>query len=246
MWLRRSTSGYSVKVTSNQVTTKSAAYTRQTLYGRDYLNRVLIITLVTGYWLLIIARPGKRRVTRGNRLDKLAFTVDPKYLVVCCFDVVTTVFLGFWYAARCLSNVHAATRNARNTIRGGECVRRATALAGRLLTMARNPFTYENSNDDQSSEFGFGRGMFPNPNIDYSLGGAKSLIPIADPDSDTQLLELAMIKRTDVADPLDVPSPFVAGNTDRYGAAPPLVRERKLPPHPPRPRYARTHMERQW
>ena len=120
---------------------------------------------------------------------------------------------------------------------------------GRLDHMSRNPFLYDRDagrSRDESSEFGFGPGMFPDPTIDYSAGGAKSGVPIADPDSDDQLLTLAMIKRTDVSNPNDVPSPYVAGNTDRYGAAPPLVREKRTPPDGPRPRYARTRMERQW
>lgn len=121
---------------------------------------------------------------------------------------------------------------------------------GKLNPMARNPFTYDRdagmSGRDESSEFGFGPGMYPDPRIDYTNGGAKSRIPIADPDSDAQLLELAMIRRTDLNNPADQPSPYVAGNTDRYGAAPPLVREKRTPPAGPRPRYARTRMERQW
>lgn len=121
-------------------------------------------------------------------------------------------------------------------------------MAGRLDHMARNPFTYDRDSHlrDESTEFGFGPGMFPNPAIDYSAGGAKSLVPIADPDSDAQLLELAAIKRTDVADPMDQPNPYAAGNTDRYGAAPPLVRSRRTPPNPPRPRYTRPRMQREW
>jgi hypothetical protein len=114
--------------------------------------------------------------------------------------------------------------------------------------MARNPFTYDRDacNRDESSEFGFGPGMFPDPHIDFSAGGSKSLIPIADPDGDAQLLELAMIKRTDVTNPNDVPSPYVKGNTDRFGAAPPLVREKRVPCAPPRPKYCRSQMEREW
>lgn len=129
------------------------------------------------------------------------------------------------------------------------CENRCAPWAGRLDTMSRNPFMYDRDAGrcrEESSEFGFGPGMFPDPRIDFSEGGSKSMIPIADPDSDAQLLELAMIKRTDVANPADVPSPYVAGNTDRYGAAPPLVREAKPPTCAPRPRYARTRMQREW
>ena len=127
---------------------------------------------------------------------------------------------------------------------------RSDAWRGRIIPMSRNPFVYDRDagqrGRDESSEFGFGPGMFPNPTIDFSKGGAASRIPIADPDSDAQLLELAMIKRTDVGDPTDVPSPYTPGNADRYGAAPPLVREQRMPPDTPRPRYTRPRMERQW
>lgn len=123
------------------------------------------------------------------------------------------------------------------------------AWRGRLDPMSRNPFLYDRDagrSRDESSEYGFGPGMFADPRLDFSDGGAKSRIPIADPDGDSQLLELAMIKRTYLGNPADVPSPYVAGNTDRYGAAPPLVRERRTPPRNPRPRYTRPTMERQW
>lgn len=149
------------------------------------------------------------------------------------------------HAARWLSRI-ARERLSRPRLVAG----RYSPWRGKLDRMSRNPFTYDRdagmSGRDESSEFGFGPGMFPDPRIDYTNGGAKSRIPIADPDSDDQLLQLAQIKRTDVSDPNDVPSPYVAGNTDRYGAAPPLVRERRNPTAPPRPRYTRPHMERQW
>lgn len=113
--------------------------------------------------------------------------------------------------------------------------------------MARNPFTYDRDGArDESSEFGFGRGHFPDPRIDYSDGGVKSGIPIADPDREAQLLQLAGIRRMDINDPAAQPSPYDLGNTDRYGAQPPLVRETKAPPREPRPRYARNRMKRAW
>ena len=127
------------------------------------------------------------------------------------------------------------------------CWRRVDFVKGIIDVMAaRNPFTYDRDNQERDTEFGFGAGMFPDPNIDYSEGGSISRIPIADPDSTAQLLQLAMIKRMDLADPTDQPSPYVAGNTDRFGAQPPLVRERKRPKYtrPERPKRAR--MERSW
>ena len=105
--------------------------------------------------------------------------------------------------------------------------------------MARDPFMYDRDmTHAEDSEFGFGRGMHPDPNIDYSDNGVKSGIPIADPDRNDQMLTLRQIRRLDINDPDDVPSPYVEGNTDRYGAQPPLVRERKAP------RYTRPKQER--
>lgn len=96
------------------------------------------------------------------------------------------------------------------------------------------------------SEFGFGEGRFPNPNLDYSESGSKSRIPIADPDRNKQLMDLASLKRTDLGDPTAELDPFVAGNTERYGAQPPLVRETRIP-KPARHTPAKpAKMEREW
>lgn len=108
----------------------------------------------------------------------------------------------------------------------------------RLESMARDPFMYDRDpSHDEDSEFGFGRGQHPDPNIDYSDGGIKSGIPIADPDQNDQLLTLRQVRRMDINDPNDVPDPYALGNTDRYGAQPPLVRERK------RPRYTQIRQD---
>lgn len=113
--------------------------------------------------------------------------------------------------------------------------------------MARDPFMYDrDSSRAEDTEFGFGRGKFPNPTFDYSDAGIKSLIPIADPDQPDQLMELAMLRRMDINDPNDVPSPYVEGNTDRYGAQPPLVRERRRPKAPKRKRQEPSRMKRAW
>lgn len=123
---------------------------------------------------------------------------------------------------------------------------RERRVAGRLdfMGFCRDPFQLSKDKVSQETEFGFGAGMYPDPRLDYSDGGVKSMIPIADPTNRDQLLALAMIKRTDVSDPNDVPSPYVKGNTDRFGAGPPLVRETRRPRDNPRPRYTRPRMER--
>ena len=123
--------------------------------------------------------------------------------------------------------------------------------------MSRDPFK---PTTDQSTEMGFGPGHFPNPNIDYSDAGRKSGIPIADPDRPQQYLELMAARRTDLnrTDVRDMPSFqgnsangadhedfYTDGNTERYGANPPLVQQRKAPPPKPK-RIVKIHrMERQ-
>lgn len=121
--------------------------------------------------------------------------------------------------------------------------------------MSRNPFV---QTKDQSTEFGFGPGMFPNPNIDYSEAGIKSRIPIADPDRKQQYLELMAGRRTDLGrtDVQDMPAYtgtrgdhedfYTLGNTERYGANPPLVQQRKRPPPPKREIVKLHRMEREW
>lgn len=111
----------------------------------------------------------------------------------------------------------------------------------------RNPFVYDRDpGPSQETEFSFGKGRFPDPRIDFTDGGTKSRIPIAEPDREQMARQLAEIKRMDINDPAAQPNPYVAGNTDRYGAQPPLVRERHAPVPPKRPRYTRPKMERQW
>jgi hypothetical protein len=120
--------------------------------------------------------------------------------------------------------------------------------------MSRNPFKPAT---DQTTEFGFGPGHFPNPNIDYSLNGMKSRIPVEDPDRQQQYLTLMAAKRTDLNDP-NVPDMagfngnradhadfYTEGNTERYGANPPLVQQRRQPPPKVRKYTVRPHMERQ-
>jgi len=109
--------------------------------------------------------------------------------------------------------------------------------------MPDTPFMLDKDQTDRSSEMGWGVGRFPDPRFDYSAG---SKVPIADPDREAQLLALAAIKRTDLANPADQPSPYVAGNTDRYGAQPPLVRETKPPNYTRPPMEQPSRMERAW
>lgn len=110
--------------------------------------------------------------------------------------------------------------------------------------MPNDPFkTYR---QDQETEFSWGEGMYPDLILDYSGGGGLSRFPIADPDRTAQLRNLAAIRRTNVASPFAPADPYVAGNPDRFGAAPPLIRKRgrysKPRIHkPPPPR-----MQREW
>ena len=113
--------------------------------------------------------------------------------------------------------------------------------------MSRNPFLPCN----EETEFSFGAGRFPNPAIDFSQGSQSVNDPLAsnsgsgfqlaDPDKWQQQLDLAAAKRTDLGDPRSQPTPsfqggrgqhpeyYSYGNTDRYGASPPLIRQRKWP-----------------
>lgn len=111
--------------------------------------------------------------------------------------------------------------------------------------MPRDPFK---KLDDQHSEYGFAEGRFPNPVLDYSGSGSLSRISIADPDRTEQIRQLAAGKRTDLnnASEPNPASPYVLGNTDRYGAQPELVRNRRKPKpsqyQPAKP----ARMERHW
>lgn len=114
------------------------------------------------------------------------------------------------------------------------------------LMAARDPFQLDRDQTERDTEYGYGAGKFPDPHFDYSGGGSISQIPIADPTRHEQELELAMIRRTDVSDPNDQPSPYVCGNTDRFGAQPPLVRETKPPKYTRPQRKPPSRMQRQW
>lgn len=120
--------------------------------------------------------------------------------------------------------------------------------------MSRDPFKPAT---DQTTEFGFGPGHFPSPKIDYSEAGRKSGIPIADPDRPQQYLDLMAARRTDL-NRTDVPlTPgfqgvrgdhedyYTLGNTERYGANPPLVQQRKQPPKPKKQKVTPHRMERE-
>lgn len=124
--------------------------------------------------------------------------------------------------------------------------------------MSRNPFESARSkiNKDLTTEFGFGAGQAPRMDIDFSQGGFRSGFPIADPDHRQQMLDLRASRRTDLTNPAEpdlpaftagagsAPMHYELGNTDRYGAQPPLVRERKMPDFPRERPVLKTHMER--
>lgn len=119
--------------------------------------------------------------------------------------------------------------------------------------MSRDPFK---NASDQTTEMGFGPGHFPNPNFDYSEAGRKSGIPIADPDRHEQYLALMAARRTDLNrnDVRDIPAfnglhgdhedYYTDGNTERYGANPPLVQQRRRPPPKKRQVVRLNRMER--
>lgn len=122
--------------------------------------------------------------------------------------------------------------------------------------MSRNPFIPAK---DQTTEHGFGPGQFPDPTVDYSDNGIKSGIPIADPDRRAQILDLFMsrrtdLNRTDVQDgpafqgtgPYHHPDYYTCGNTERYGANPPLVRVKGRPPGKKIKYTPRAHMQREF
>ena len=122
-------------------------------------------------------------------------------------------------------------------------------------SMSRNPFI---PTKDQTTEMGWGPGRFPNPNLDYSQLGIKSGIPVADPDRHEQYLALMAARRTDLNRPDvtdipafngvhgDHPDFYTCGNTERFGANPPLVQQRRRPPPKQRQVIVCAHMEREW
>lgn len=124
--------------------------------------------------------------------------------------------------------------------------------------MSRNPFESARSkiNKDQHTEFAFGAGSFPRLDIDFSQGGFRSGFPIADPDRRQQFADLRASRRTDLTNPTEPDLPAFQGgagmarmhtelgNTDRYGAQPALVRERKFPYFRRERPIPKTHMER--
>ena len=105
--------------------------------------------------------------------------------------------------------------------------------------MSRNPFIPA---QHQETEFSWGPGRFPVPHIDFQSPRIGGPIPqLVDPDTRDQMLDLAAMKRTDLNDPRvqdlpafsgthgEHPDYYTFGNTERYGANPPLVRERRWP-----------------
>jgi hypothetical protein len=98
------------------------------------------------------------------------------------------------------------------------------------------------------------------PAIDYQSPrvDGDTVAHLADPDRTQQIMDLAAMKRTDLNDPTvqelpgftstrgEHPDYYTFGNTERYGANPPLVRARKWP----RPKWSYrvlpSRMQREW
>lgn len=123
--------------------------------------------------------------------------------------------------------------------------------------MSRYPFVHAKDCQDQSTEFGWGPGMAPRQDIDFSAGGYKSGFPIADPDRRAQFLDLIAAKRTDLQNPAEPDLPAFQGaggtparmhgemgNTERYGAQAPLVQQKRVPTFKPYPIPRKTRMQR--
>ena len=234
------------KVTSNEVTTGSRPLYVERVSGSvtsvTFLMLIRSKLLVT--WLLVTKRIDKlvkREVTKGNW-----WWVWPEdegnqgVSVANCDGAVIVDAKRFEF----VSARHGCSWPAA-------IARLCNSWAGRIrrtlrCMAARDPFVLDKDSTERDTEYGFGAGKFPDPRFDYSDGGARSQVPIADPTRHDQELELTMIRRMDVADPNDQPSPYVEGNTDRYGAQPPLVRERKPPRYRRTPPAPPKRMQRQW
>lgn len=119
--------------------------------------------------------------------------------------------------------------------------------------MSRNPFI---PGKDQTTEFGWGAGSAPRMDVDFSQGGFRSGFPIADPDRRQQFLDLIAAKRSDLQNPAEQDLPafqggagahplhYAEGNTERYGAQQPLVRQRRRPTFRRFPTPRKTRMQR--
>ena len=120
------------------------------------------------------------------------------------------------------------------------------ARRARALRKPLNPFDNHVMKSHVFSEFGNPEGMHPDPNLDFSGGGSRSKFPIADPDTMGNVLLMRMMHRTDVANASSPMDPYQAGNPDRFGAQPPLVRRRSVPPYKHRRRPDPPRMVREW
>jgi len=108
----------------------------------------------------------------------------------------------------------------------------------------RDPFTMERDepNNAAVTEFGFGRGMHPDPIVSEDMQSAR--VPYAPPQREDQIRDMQAARRMNTNDPAAEPDPYVAGNPDRYGGQRPLVRERGAPrkkyrPTEPPPKFRR-------
>jgi hypothetical protein len=242
------------KVTGYWVTTPEPLYIRNVL-GRSVIRVLANVKerLVTGNLVTIAGRTVTNRLPRGGpghietTLDQRKYDCDahgnrtwcvagyfvhaPRALLVGLAWKVLGSHMFCNMAESCYGAYEARHTPGRGTIGG---------------MAARDPFQLDRDQSERDTEYGFGAGKFPDPRFDYSGGGSISGITIADPTRHEQELELAMLRRMDVSDPNDQPSPYVCGNTDRYGAQPPLVRETKPPRNPKRPQQKPLRMQRQW
>lgn len=267
-WLPAATSGYVAKVTGYRVTNRTALIRRVELFLLAYK----LVFMVTGNLVTIAGRRVTRRLPLKMRWSKMPGRVRFLHVVTVCWRLLSECLQSHtprhhWYAnvrgahgscqchcGSCAYGYHCNSMACKEREWGWYSVAPLTRpwranweIAGYDQSMAaRNPFQLDRDQTERDTEYGFGAGKFPDPNIDYSGEGSISRIPVADPTRHEQELELAMIKRTDVANPNDAPSPYVLGNTDRFGAQPPLVRERRAPKYRRQRPTPPTRMQRQW
>ena len=99
----------------------------------------------------------------------------------------------------------------------------------------KQPLDPNNLNDPDGGEFSWGPGMFP-PGVANNEGQSKAqdnfgthMFPPQDADdSRDNYARTVADRRTDVTDPESGRDFETLGNTDRYGAAPPLVRAKTV------------------
>lgn len=109
---------------------------------------------------------------------------------------------------------------------------------------------------DGPTEFGYGAGMFP-PGIaqnegqrreqdDFGSAYPDMALDASTGDESDNYARAVADRRTDPTDPLSGRDFDALGNPDRYGAAPPLVREYPQPNSPDKPEPVENRLERRW